>query len=378
MPPADDADRYDEADLDERLSRVFEERGWPTPAACRAEDRRAAPEQAPRPAEPAARTPVREAPVASPVASPVAAPAVAAKPAGEPDKKPSAAAPIPVTAPARRSGRREKTMLLGMLGTLAGAFAGVLSLKLFVPRPPSGTGPDVHLAAAPLDLVEPPELSAPPSAPPSLPDPFKSLGAPAGAATRDEPSGDAPLPSRRSAFAAAPLPADGATEPSDAALDPLPALDAAPAFGGLAPAEPPHLHPVPEETAPPGSRGFAQAPAASLPPAEEPAAPPGFRSAPRLPSAPGFAAAPLGAAGTVLPVAATSAGVEPGYVVRDGDSWWSIAEGAYGDGRLYKALFAWNRTVDPRTSLTPGTRLEVPHEARLRAAWGRLIPTGAP
>lgn len=374
MPPADDADRYDEADLDERLSRVFEERGWPTPAACRAEDRRTAPEPAARPAIPAARPPAREAPVACPAPSP----AVATKPAAKPGKKPSAATSTPAPPPARRSGRREKTMLLGMLGTLAGAFAGVLSLKLFVPRPPAGTGPDVHLAAAPLDLVEPPELSAPPSAPPSLPDPFRSLGAPAGSVTSDDASGDASRPSRRSAFAAAPLAADAATEPSDAPTDPLPALDAAPAFGGLAPAEPPHLHPVPEEATPPAARGFAQDQAASPPPADDPPAPPGFRPAPRLPSAPGFAAAPRAAPGTVLPVAATSAGVEPGYVVRDGDSWWSIAEGAYGDGRLYKALFAWNRTVDPRTSLTPGTRLEVPDEARLRAAWGRLIPGGAP
>ena len=74
-------------------------------------------------------------------------------------------------------------------------------------------------------------------------------------------------------------------------------------------------------------------------------------------------------------VAAPGAG---GYVVREGDTWWSVAESTYGDGRLYKALFAWNRTLDPRVSLAPGTRLELPREEQLRAAWGRLVPTSAP
>jgi nucleoid-associated protein YgaU len=61
-------------------------------------------------------------------------------------------------------------------------------------------------------------------------------------------------------------------------------------------------------------------------------------------------------------------------VARDGDSWWSLAERAYGDGRLYRALFAWNRTIDPRVSLTPGTRLEIPPAATLRTAWPALLP----
>ena len=49
---------------------------------------------------------------------------------------------------------REATFLLGLLGLLAGAFVGLLSLKLFVPRPPVGAGPDIQL-----DLVTvPPEF----------------------------------------------------------------------------------------------------------------------------------------------------------------------------------------------------------------------------
>jgi nucleoid-associated protein YgaU len=62
------------------------------------------------------------------------------------------------------------------------------------------------------------------------------------------------------------------------------------------------------------------------------------------------------------------------YVAREGDSWWSRAESVYGDGRLYRALFAWNRTVDPRVSLVPGTSLELPPLQRLQTAWPALMP----
>jgi hypothetical protein len=41
---------------------------------------------------------------------------------------------------------------------------------------------------------------------------------------------------------------------------------------------------------------------------------------------------------------------------------------------LYRALFAWNRTIDPRISLTPGTRLEIPPRSKLEAAWPKLMP----
>jgi nucleoid-associated protein YgaU len=59
-------------------------------------------------------------------------------------------------------------------------------------------------------------------------------------------------------------------------------------------------------------------------------------------------------------------------VTAAGDSWWDLAERAYGDGRLYRALYAWNRVVDPRVTLAPGTRLEIPSRERLEAAWPRL------
>jgi len=56
---------------------------------------------------------------------------------------------------------RETTFLLAVLGVLGGAFMGVLSMKLLVPRPPAGAGPDVdpqEVVAASHDLVEPPAL----------------------------------------------------------------------------------------------------------------------------------------------------------------------------------------------------------------------------
>jgi nucleoid-associated protein YgaU len=62
------------------------------------------------------------------------------------------------------------------------------------------------------------------------------------------------------------------------------------------------------------------------------------------------------------------------YVAAVGDSWWSLAERMYGDGRYYRALFAWNRAVNPRVSLVPGTPLELPPLSKLAVAWPALVP----
>ena len=354
---ANDADSDD--DLDERLARVFEERGIPKPP----------PRAAARPL-----------PSASIIPADASAPRLQAVPQAVPrtPSRPSPVAATPAAQPGtpRRSGRREKTILLAMLGTLAGAFVGVLSMKLLVPRPPNGAGPDIHLESAGdggLDLVEPPALTALPPAAAIPPDPFRSLGLPpaapgdeqtsfrqddpanvdVAAAIDAEPTGDAPAPRRASRF---------------------------PATERLAPTAPPDLAPVPADTAPPASR-FAANPLRA--PDDEPLSErrPAFASAPDRFDRRDAGVVPAAA---TRPLDARSAGdaempnAGGGYVVCEGDTWWSVAESTYGDGRLYKALFAWNRTLDPRVSLVPGTRLELPREEQLRAAWGRLVPTGAP
>ncbi|MFM8704368.1 MAG: LysM peptidoglycan-binding domain-containing protein, partial [Planctomycetia bacterium] len=84
-------------------------------------------------------------------------------------------------------------------------------------------------------------------------------------------------------------------------------------------------------------------------------------------------------AGLDMPVRQAAPPTEPApdgaaHVASAGDSWWGLAERAYGDGRLYRALFAWNRSIDPRISLAPGTRLEIPPRSKLEAAWPKLMP----
>jgi 5'-nucleotidase / UDP-sugar diphosphatase len=226
---------------------------------------------------------------------------------------------------------RETKYLLALLGLLAGVFFGVVSLKLFVPRPPAGAGPDVHGDIATTEaqaLVEPPELSPPPA----LADSGATARPPLAvdAADFDDQESAAPL----SRFG------DGA---ADAARDPFvvaasyetpdqPDLLPPPA----APTEPPPAPPVEVATLPePPPRADLQPPVELLPP----------------PTALGET-----------------------HVAQAGDSWWSLAERAYGDGRLYRALFAWNRMLDPRVSLAPGTRLEIPPAAKLGASWPGLMP----
>lgn len=286
----------------------------------------------------------------------------------------------PQPAAVSRSGRREKTILLGMLGTLAGAFVGVLSMKLLVPRPPEGAGPDVHVDAAGsdgIDLVEPPALTVAPQPPESQPDPFRAAGGVVAASFAEPDPRDAGRISR-SRFSAAPeMPEAGAAARSRFGGEPT---------EGLAAAAPPELSRVPEfdgrgmdepaaQPAVPAANPFRRGAAAAPPVADAfppHVAPPGDAPPPRslgLDPSPAAVATPV--AGFAVPRG------DGAHVVRDGDTWWSIAEAAYGDGRMYKALFAWNRAIDPRTSLAPGTQLEVPDEARLRSAWGRLVPDQA-
>lgn len=204
---------------------------------------------------------------------------------------------------------RETKILLAVLGVLGGAFVGVLSMKLLVPRPPAGAGPDVdpqEFIAAAHDIVEPPALEP-------------RAGTSAFTAKRD------PLLAP-AAFAEA-----VATAPAEAAGLPT---AAAPAVLDPPPAEP--AEPLPRAA-------FSAQPSAPLT-----SGPPGVPSAEHAP-------------------------IAGAHVTAPGDTWWSIAERAYGDGRLYRALYAWNRRLDPRVSTAPGTRLEIPPRPRLAAAWPRLV-----
>jgi nucleoid-associated protein YgaU len=220
---------------------------------------------------------------------------------------------------------RETKLLLGLLATLLGVFMGVLSMKLLVPRPPEGAGPDVHAdvaAAETQDLVDPPQLAAGDELPAAPATTTASLVSSAELdqsqsrfAPRTVPA--APLPDRDPFVAPASL-----TQPAD----------------DMPPAPPDR----PAETSPP------QPTSDSFPARFEPAPP--RASEPPPPAA------------------------SPTYVTRPGDSWWSLAERSYGDGRLYRALFAWNRAVDPRISLVPGTSIEIPPAERLQAAWPGLHP----
>ena len=250
---------------------------------------------------------------------------------------------------------REAKILLGLLGLLGGVFCGVLSMKLFVHRPPSGAGPDVRGVFA----------------------------ATAGRPTSGSPDAASGLPA--SAFAAAPPLA------SPAALAPL--NDEVGAGEGWGSAEHEASIAAPRFEADPESRAvatpsrFADRGAPVDEPTvdlfarqvayEEPAAPVLGAVSPVA-----SAGGPRGAGGEVGPhagraVAATAAPAAHGvYEVQSGDSWWRVAERAYGDGRFYRALYAWNRAVDPRVSLASGTRLEVPPLEELVAAWPRLVPAG--
>ena len=253
---------------------------------------------------------------------------------------------------------REAKLLLAVLGLLTGVLAGVVSMKLFVPRPPAGAGPDIQgaLAATEVqDLVEPPSLSL------ASRDDFDSTPATTLPASRFTPSSQPPAEaawpekqSVRDPFVSSASFEVSTTAASDAPADLLPPADVEPSR-------------TPEEPAPPVEpppTAFAGAsPAFGTEPAAFNAAPPAFVAAP-------LTAAPLPSSRYEEPQAAG-----PGeYVARPGDSWWSLAERTYGDGRLYRALFAWNRARDPRISLVPGTRLELPPADQLATAWPNLMP----
>jgi nucleoid-associated protein YgaU len=238
---------------------------------------------------------------------------------------------------------REAKLLLALLGLLTGVLVGVVSMKLFVPRPPIGAGPDIHgdLSTAEIqELVEPPALSLPARSD------FESAAI--------APPESAEIPASRftpvAEFRHEPI----ASDPEPRVIASIPATTTA----ALA-------DPIPESVA---VRDPFVSPAAFESERELPPVP-----AELVPTASESSAHDLVPPPT--PVVASAAGFAPaGYVAQPGDSWWSLAERTYGDGRLYRVLFAWNRARDPRISLVPGTRLELPPADRLAAAWPGLMP----
>lgn len=206
---------------------------------------------------------------------------------------------------------RETRLLLGFLALLAGVFLGVLSMKLLVRRPPPGAGPDVH---ADIAVSESHDLVEPPALEPAVP-------------VRPNPAPPA------------------ASRYRDPFMTPAAFADRADA----APPPPSELEPL------------------APPPAALPAIERQRRPEPMAPAR--DTAVPMMDRARVEPVAGGT------HVAAAGDSWWTLAEKAYGDGRLYRALFAWNRAVDPRVSLVPGTAIEIPRLDRLQAAWPTLLPT---
>lgn len=287
---------------------------------------------------------------------------------------------------------RETRILLGLLGLLAGLFVGVLSLKLLVPRPPAGAGPDVHG-----DVAFPVRQAlVPPPAPAARPWDFTA--APPLVVTAIPPANQAAaIPSDPPAERFADIAVDRDPE---ASRFPAPAPDDLAGANALPMNRDPFVQPAagvdmldtPETATPSRFAARGDDPDAAIIPS---AVIPAVEEADLAPQSPPASADPAGRfsrfgdPGAVDRFGAANAGivstpdrsapmpvapVEGSHLVVSGDSWWTLAERAYGDGRLYRALYAWNRTLDPRVALLPGTRLDIPPVERLAAAWPGLVP----
>jgi len=260
---------------------------------------------------------------------------------------------------------RESRFLLAILGLLAGVFIAALVVRLLSPRPPRGAGPDIQLnaaAAVPTPIVSPPDLAPGPRPTPAL---TPTAGPTATAAAAGGAKSALPLQRPRDLPDLSPVPRAG-TQPSATAGEPRDNPSAAPGQARLVSNTEPQPGTPPGNAAPPWERTEPQ------PIPRPPAAPPPFSQPPAAPAAP----PPAVNAASSRPPSAGPPPVVPGenYRVGPDDSWWSIAERAYGDGRYYRSLFAWNRTVQPRVTLAVGTTLEIPPVSRLQLAWPRLVP----
>ena len=255
---------------------------------------------------------------------------------------------------------RESKFLLSLLGLLAGIFVTALALRLLIPRPPEGAGPDIHtLTFNPFaETVPPPDLTPSPEK--------KTLQHKANApdASQTQPR----FPNVEASFE----PSFNQTNPNDFPLSAT-KLD-----------NPPTLEPIQKTPAPdnqePGIERFPDVEKKNAPwqkqetiqifPEASTQAVDDVNSQ-LPPQSPPIANSPLQTT-TTKSIKKLSPGML--YDVQEGDSWWQLAESAYGDGRYYRSLFAWNKTLQPRVSLSPGTTLEIPQANQLQLAWPRLIP----
>ena len=272
---------------------------------------------------------------------------------------------------------RESKFLLSLLGLLAGIFVTALALRLLIPRPPEGTGPDIHtMTFNPFsETVSPPDLT-----------PRPENNSPQQERTVSDVEQKQPrFPNIEASFE----PSYVQTQTNEL---PLPAikLDTPPAL------EPVNKTLSPDVQAPDVQAPDVQAPDVQAPDAEkfpnvehQNAAPWQTEEAiqpfpeastksvdsvnSQLPLQPPPIANSLPQRSITKPIKKLSPGML--YDVQEGDSWWQLAESAYGDGRYYRSLFAWNKTLQPRVSLSPGTTLEIPQMNQLQLAWPRLIPS---
>ncbi len=62
------------------------------------------------------------------------------------------------------------------------------------------------------------------------------------------------------------------------------------------------------------------------------------------------------------------------HIVRDGESYWSIAQSVYGDGRYFRALHKYNSTAIRSSKLTTGMKVSTPLQADLQKLFPDLCP----
>ena len=256
---------------------------------------------------------------------------------------------------------RESKFLLSLLGLLAGIFVTALALRLFIPRPPEGAGPDIHtLTFNPFaETVPPPDLTPSPEKKPL--EHVDTIGDASQTQTR--------FPNIEASF-------EPSFEQADQEVFSLPAMriDDPPALETVD--ETPALDPlessvkrfpdIEKKNAPWQKPKTVQ----TLP--EAPLAKTVDNVNSQLPPQ----SPPIANSPPQTSITKPTKKISPGmlYDVQEGDSWWQLAEIAYGDGRYYRSLFAWNKTLQPRVSLSPGTTLEIPQANQLQLAWPRLIP----